>query len=142
VSKATRLAVVDAERCVGCQCCMFACARRHEAGLARACIGIRSAGGMERGFVVVVCRACEDPPCAKVCPDGALRRRRGGGVLLDPARCIGCGYCRQACVLGAVFWEDRINKPMICIHCGLCVQFCPHGVLAVEKRKTPEHATG
>ncbi|MHB1034491.1 MAG: aldehyde ferredoxin oxidoreductase C-terminal domain-containing protein [Pirellulales bacterium] len=43
----TRLAVVDPERCVGCQCCMFACARRHEPGLARTCIGVRSLGGNE-----------------------------------------------------------------------------------------------
>ena len=33
---AKRLAVVDAERCVGCQECMFACARRFgEGGLAK-----------------------------------------------------------------------------------------------------------
>ena len=64
-----RLAVVDSERCVGCQECMFACSRRFgEGGLANACIGIKSAGGIRKGFVVVVCRACQDPP--------SLRTRR------------------------------------------------------------------
>ena len=38
-----RLSVVDAERCVGCQCCMFACSRRTNShGLSEACIGVRS----------------------------------------------------------------------------------------------------
>jgi len=130
-----RLEVVDADRCVGCQSCMFACARRQgEAGLAETCIGVRSVGGMERGFVVIVCRACEDPPCARVCPTGALITRAGGGVQLDTTKCIGCERCRDACILGAVFWDDEINKPMICIHCGYCVKFCPHGVLRLKKK--------
>ena len=79
-----RLAVVDIERCVDCQSCMFACARRqNEAGLSSSCIGVKSVGGMERGFIVVVCRACDDPPCLKVCPTDALKPKKGGGVLLD-----------------------------------------------------------
>jgi len=130
-----RLSIADTERCVGCQSCMFACARRQgDAGLAETCIGVRSIGGMERGFVVIVCRACVEPPCAKVCPTGALKARKGGGVLLDASKCIGCEHCRDACILGAVFWDDEINKPMICVHCGYCVQFCPHGVLNLDKR--------
>jgi len=107
-----------------------------------ACIGVRSVGGMERGFTVVVCRACEDPPCARVCPVDALSLRRGGGVILDAAKCIGCGHCRRACVLGAVFWDEEVNKPMICTHCGICAKFCPHAVLELEKREVAEYAQG
>ena len=137
-----RLAIMDSERCVGCQTCMFACARRQgEAGLAESCIGVSSIGGMERGFIVVVCRACDNPPCARVCPTTALKAKRGGGVVLDAAKCIGCEHCRDACILGAVFWDDEINKPMICVHCGYCVQFCSHGVLKFVKRGTVGNAT-
>jgi Fe-S-cluster-containing dehydrogenase component len=129
-----RLEVIDPELCVGCQCCMFACSRRAgAAGLSRSCIGVRSAGGMERGFVVVVCRACEDPPCAAACPTGALSLRKGGGVRLDPAKCTGCGHCADSCVVGAVYWDTERNKPMICIHCGLCVGYCAFGVLGMRK---------
>jgi len=92
-------------------------------------------GGMERGFTVVVCRACEDPPCLKACPTDALRPRKGGGVLLDPDKCLGCGHCREACLIKAIFWADEINKPMICIHCGACSKFCPHGVLKLEEKE-------
>ena len=130
----TRLSVVDSQLCVGCQLCMFACARRqNQGGLARSCIGVRSQGGMSHGFVVVVCRACGDPPCAKVCPVGALSARPGGGVTVDESACIGCGNCVDACIVNAVYWDDEINKPMICIHCGYCAQYCPHGVLTLEK---------
>jgi len=131
-----RLTVVDAERCIGCQCCMFACARRQgEPGLSEACINVRSVGGMERGFIVVVCRACEDPPCVKVCPTKALNPRAGRGVDFDITACIGCGNCKDACIIGAVFWDEVINKPMICVHCGYCVNFCPYGVLKIEDKK-------
>lgn len=129
-----RLTVVDAERCVGCQLCMFACARRSgDGGLAESSIYVTSIGGMERGFKVVVCRACINPPCARVCPVDALVPQEKGGVRLLANRCIGCGRCVSACVVHAVQWDDEINKPMICVQCGYCVDYCPHGVLAMRE---------
>ena len=129
-----RLVVRDVDRCVGCQLCMYACNRRFgDAGVGKAAIHVRSAGGIERGFVVIVCRACPDPSCSKVCPVGALAVRKGGGVLLDSSKCIGCGLCVAACPLGAIFWDDEENKPIICVYCGYCVNYCPHGVLAMEE---------
>lgn len=113
---------------------MFACSMRQGyAGLGRSAIRVRSAGGVERGYVVIVCRACPDPPCAKVCPVDAMSLRRGGGVVVNPSVCIGCQLCREACPFGAVNWDVEANKPIICVHCGFCVEYCPHSVLRMEE---------
>jgi carbon-monoxide dehydrogenase iron sulfur subunit len=129
-----RLSVIDVDRCVGCQSCMFACARRlGMGGLEKSCIHVQSAGGMRKGFVAIVCRACPNPPCARVCPTDALIPREGGGVTLKAALCIGCDNCVEACPFGAVLWDQEQNKPQICVYCGYCVPYCPYEVLALEE---------
>lgn len=131
-----RLSIVDVDKCVGCQSCMFACNRRFaEAGLSRSAIHIKSAGGFERGFVVVVCRACQEPPCMKVCPTNALAFRNGGGVDLTTRKCIGCQNCVEACPFNAIFWDDAANKPIICVYCGFCEKYCPYDVIKLEPIK-------
>jgi len=128
-----RLAVIDVDLCVGCQSCMFACSRRFvDAGLASSAILVKSVGGVERGFTVIVCRACKDPPCARVCPVDALDIRVGGGVILDASKCIGCGFCTEACPYGAIFWNEEQNKPIVCVYCGYCADYCPYDVIALE----------
>lgn len=129
---AKKVAALDANKCIGCMECMFACSRRvGRGGFDKSAIFVRSAGGIEHGFVIVVCRACENPPCAKVCPTDALREREGGGVLLDEDKCIGCGNCAEACIMGAIFWDDEKNKPIVCKYCGNCTNYCVHDVIGL-----------
>jgi Fe-S-cluster-containing dehydrogenase component len=128
-----RLSVMDIDRCVGCQACMFACARRlGSGGLDGSCILIHSAGGFRKGFVVIVCRACPEPPCARVCPTDALIKREGGGVRFKADLCVNCENCVQACPFGAVLWSSTANKPQICVYCGYCAPYCPYDVIALE----------
>lgn len=130
-----KLRIPHRERCIGCFLCMWACTRTrfHEWSLEKSAIRVRIIGGDEGNFSLRVCHACLDPPCARACPEGALRLRPGGGVLVVEKKCNGCGKCRAACGLNAIQWNLDTNKPVICIHCGSCVEFCPHGVLAIEE---------
>jgi len=131
-----KLAIIDNKRCTACQSCMFACSRRDgHAGLSNSCIGVKTAGGFEGDMTIVVCRACADPPCAKVCPTNALIPKTSGGVRLEKSKCIGCKLCQQTCVIDAVFWNKEENKPVICIQCGYCVGFCPHKVIDLRTTK-------
>jgi carbon-monoxide dehydrogenase iron sulfur subunit len=132
---AKRLSVIHVDRCVGCQLCIYACARREgHAGTEGARIDVRSAGGMRRGFVVIVCRACDDPPCARACTTGALVPRDGGGVRVVAGLCTDCGACCGACPFGAI-QGNRDGLPLVCVYCGTCARYCPHDVLALEEIK-------
>lgn len=131
---AKRLSVIDVDRCVGCQACMFACTRRlGQGGLDESCIHVRSAGGFRKGFIVIVCRACPDPPCARACPTDALIPREGGGVRFRSNLCVSCHNCQAACPFGAVLWDSAVEKPRICVYCGYCANYCDYDVIALTE---------
>jgi Fe-S-cluster-containing dehydrogenase component len=134
VAKVTR--VVNMERCIGCNVCAFTCARvnRGTVSLDEAAIAVKPVEGADGSYTVILCRACEDPPCAAACPKGALVPRRSGGVRLRSDLCDSCGACVQACIIGAIHLDSEKHKPIVCIHCGACVEFCPHQVLSTENR--------
>lgn len=129
-----KLSVENPQLCVGCQLCMYACSRRSgNGGLGLSAISVRSSGGMSKGFTIVVCRCCEDAPCVEACPEKALIQIKTGGIRLLKDKCTGCGLCRDACIIGAVFWDSVNRQPDICVQCGQCALFCPHHVLALTK---------
>ncbi|KXG77192.1 putative ferredoxin-like protein YdhY [Thermotalea metallivorans] len=113
---------------------MLACARTVHGDYSpvKSAIQIRSSGGLQGKFVADICRGCIHPPCAQACATGALTARKGGGVGLHREKCIGCKKCIDACLVGAIRFDQREGIPIICIQCGACTKNCPHGVLRME----------
>ena len=90
---------------------------------------------------IQACIVCQDIPCARACPTGALVPPPGGwhdvrlGALsLDVTRCItfhgaACGVCARACPIGerALAMDaggHPVLKPEGCVGCGMCVTAC------------------
>ena len=123
----------EMSKCIGCFTCMLICAgiNRKDHSIRKSCISVRTSGGLSGRFIAIVCQACREPLCAEVCPSGALSPRAGGGVDLDPPKCIGCRRCEGACMVHAIGHDEDERKPIICHHCGLCARYCPHGCLTV-----------
>ncbi len=100
-------------------------------------------------FVPKICNHCEKSVCNQVCPVGAAYRTPDGVVLVDTKRCIGCGYCVQACPYGSRFINPRTHMADKCTLCyhrvtkGLlpaCVQACPKGARVFGDLMDPKSA--
>ena len=138
-----KLQIINIERCIGCDMCVYACARTNYGSLSidRSAIRVKTYGGIEGQFIVVACKGCDDPPCVRACPTGALIPRKGGGAKLNPELCVSCESCKQACIINAIEMDAITGKPLICIHCGACVRFCPHEVIGMgEREPQPDEA--
>ena len=51
--------------------------------------------------MTVQCHQCENAPCVKVCPVGALEKGTDS-ILMHEERCIGCKQCTMVCPFGAI----------------------------------------
>jgi Fe-S-cluster-containing dehydrogenase component len=102
-----------------------------------------------------LCMQCEDSPCTSVCPVGATYRTEDGIILVDPRRCIGCGYCVVACPYGARYLTPAAERapndtPGIADKCTwcyhrisrgalpACVEVCPVGARRFGDAADPE----
>ncbi len=95
-----RFVIANPRRCIGCNTCMAACSSVHRA------VGLQALPRLTvtRTFEVtapVLCRHCEDAPCARVCPVDAIKLT-GDQVELNEQKCIGCKMCAIACPFGAI----------------------------------------
>ncbi len=95
-------------------------------------------------FVPKMCNHCKNTPCTQVCPVGASYTTKDGVVLVDDKRCIGCGYCVQACPYGSRYLHPVSHVADKCTWCyhritrGLkpaCVMACPVGARAFGNMK-------
>ena len=90
VVEGTEVLVIDLEKCIHCNECEEACARRH--GHSR-----MNRKGMVVGNITIAtaCRQCQDPVCM-LCSRAGIARRPGGEVYITES-CIGCGICAERC---------------------------------------------
>jgi phenylacetyl-CoA:acceptor oxidoreductase subunit 1 len=98
--------VIDLRRCVGCQTCTAACksANATPPGVQwRRVLDIETGEfpDVRRSFLPVSCMHCDEPPCEKVCPTTATKKRADGLVTIDYDICIGCANCVMACPFDA-----------------------------------------
>lgn len=138
--------MVRLERCVGCRSCELACRVAHSrSGTLWAAI-LEEPKPKRRVFVEqaaerpapFLCRHCEDAPCVRCCPTGALRfDELTGLVAYSVERCIGCHACIMACPFGVI--EPGGGEPFVvkCDRClgrnqPACVEACPTKALVLE----------
>ena len=139
--------VVDLRRCVGCQACVVACKSENNVavGVYRTFVQVQERGDMvpsSQGDVLTdrgplqalvqrlalprLCNHCDDPPCVEVCPVQATYKRQDGPVLIHYEKCIGCGFCINACPYNARYFnpiQQTADK------CTFCVQRLDRGLL-------------
>ncbi|MDY0072590.1 MAG: 4Fe-4S dicluster domain-containing protein [Thauera sp.] len=147
--------LVDIRRCIGCQACTVSCSMEnlppigqfrttvlqyevnsHEAGAPPAMVSLPR-----------LCNHCDNPPCVPVCPVQATFQRTDGVVLVDNDRCVGCGYCVQACPYDARFINHETQTADKCTFCehrleaGLlpaCVESCVGGARKIGDLNDPD----
>ena len=118
--------VIDHARCIGCHACTVACKAENAVPVGRFRTWVKyvergSFPEVRRSFAVLRCNQCSDAPCVTICPVRALDKRPDGIVDVDPARCIGCKACMQACPYDALYIDDDTGLAAKC-------HFCAHRV--------------
>jgi formate dehydrogenase iron-sulfur subunit len=134
--------LIDLTRCIGCKECVAACLVEHQLGTdAESVTGLSShalTALVERDghYVRQLCRHCETPSCASVCPVEAFTKTPAGPVVYDASRCMGCRYCMQACPYGIpkYQWDNPVPAVVKCDMCAgrvaegrptACAEACP-----------------
>lgn len=144
---------IDSSKCTGCKACAAACKDKNNLPVGRNFRQVREfAGGTWKKdangafrqdvfayYISSSCNHCADPACVKVCPTKAhFKRDSDGLVMIDSAKCIGCGMCAAACPYDAPQLDKEARKMTKCNACadrleqGLnpsCVEACPQRAL-------------
>ncbi|HIF9197691.1 TPA: 4Fe-4S dicluster domain-containing protein [Photobacterium damselae] len=158
-----RFVFADPNLCIGCRTCEVACVISHQADSTVA--GLNAVDFSPRLTLVknahvttpVMCRQCDDAPCAQVCPNNAIVLE-DGFVKVIQSRCIGCKTCVIACPYGAMNVVTKMveetkgsalfkrqvpqSQALKCDLCNhreegpACVPVCPTGAIRIIESET------
>ena len=102
-SKGKRLAmVIDLQHCTGCGGCAISCKSENnvQRGNFWAKVETTTVGKFPNvGFksIPTLCNHCENAPCVRGCPTGAMHKGYGNITMHAPEKCIGCKTCMAMC---------------------------------------------
>jgi len=78
--------------------------------------------------VPALCERCDEQPCVEACPEGAISKDPGLGIMnVDSELCTACGTCVEVCPWEGIRLHPNTNVAMICDLCGgnpACAEIC------------------
>jgi len=101
--KKARLAlVIDLQRCTGCGGCGISCKSENnvQTGVTFAKKITKTVGtfpNVRFEFIPTLCNHCENAPCVRACPTGAMHKGFGNITRHTPEKCVGCKTCMAMC---------------------------------------------
>ena len=143
---------VDTRRCFGCHACEVSCKAENDVPLGKFIRqtfykDVGEYPRVARMFLPMACQHCEDAPCIKACPCGALKKGAGGTVVVDYNTCCGHATCVEVCPYGAIYMDPVAKQAVKCHNCyhrteqGMepaCVPTCPSEALYFGDVSDPE----
>lgn len=143
---------IDTRRCFGCHGCEVACKAENDVTLGnfiRQTIykDVGEYPRVARMFLPMACQHCEDAPCIKACPCGALHKEAGGTVAIDYNTCCGHATCVEVCPYGAIYIDPVANQAVKCHNCyhrvenamePACATTCPSDAIHFGDLNDPE----
>ncbi len=158
--------LIDLNKCMGCFACAVACKTEFDVrlGVFRSSVIYGETGtypDTERKFIPWLCNHCREPRCLNRCPVEPVKavlefpngdaveywaratyQRPDGLVLVDPDRCIGCGYCVKDCPYGVRYLDEfataggnpadygyEIENPHPARKCDWCIHRLQEGIV-------------
>lgn len=129
----SRQLVIRPEACIGCKSCAMICSLNRCGAISPESAAVTVYMLDDGGAVPMLCMHCQDAVCMEVCPTGALHRdEQTNAVVLDAAKCIGCGQCALHCPFGRVHQDAHRAVMVKCDLCGghpKCADICPAGAI-------------
>ena len=113
---------IDTRRCFGCHGCEVSCKAENDVPLGNYIRqtfykDVGEYPKVARMFMPMACQHCEDAPCIKACPCGALKKGDGGSVVIDYDTCCGHATCVDVCPYGAIYMDPVANQAVKCHNC-------------------------